>query len=111
MVQKDREKVNQVYQSLFEEIFLSNANQPLSFIQCKTAFHAKLGDRFTQDIEDELEEFFTQAGDDVNRQISKEEVLRFICASIESNRFLNLFNIDESEELSPGRDSMLSNRE
>ena len=32
-IQRDnREKVNQVYQSLFEEIFLTNANQPLTFI-------------------------------------------------------------------------------
>ena len=75
-IQRDnRDKVNQIYQSLFEEIFLSNSSQPLTFIQCKTAFHAKLGDNFTQDLEFDLEEFFTQADNNEDQILSKEEVL------------------------------------
>ena len=84
---------------MFEEIFLSNANQPLTFIQCKTAFHAKIGDQFTQDLEYDLEEFFTQADNKHNWKLSKEEVLRFISESLEQGRFLNLFSIEEAEDV------------
>ena len=57
-------KVNQVYQSLFEEIFQSNNNQPLTLDQCKTAFREKFGANFTQDLESDLQEFFSQADAD-----------------------------------------------
>ena len=56
-----QKKVNQVYQSLFEELFLSNDNQPLTLTQCKEAFRVKFGTNFTQDLESDLEEFFSQA--------------------------------------------------
>ena len=56
-------KANQVYQSLFKEIFLSNDNQPLTLDQCKKAILAKFGVNFTQELESDLEEFFSQADD------------------------------------------------
>ena len=52
------ERAKQIYHNVFEVVFMTNCGQPLSLEQVKGAFKNKLGDSCTEELENDLEEFF-----------------------------------------------------
>ena len=52
------ERTRQIFHSVFEEAFITNCGMNLNLNQVKSAFEAKLAESYTQDLEDDLEEFF-----------------------------------------------------
>ena len=58
------ERARQIYHNVFEEVFITNCGQDLSLIQVKSAFEAKLGESYTEDLEHDLEGFFYGADED-----------------------------------------------
>ena len=55
------EKAKQIFNGIFEEIFLSNGKQPLTVEQIKAAFKMKLGDDYTDKLDEEVYKFFLGA--------------------------------------------------
>ena len=70
-------KAKQIFNGIFEEIFLSNGKQPLSREQIQAAFQMKLGDSYDDKLDEEVQTFFYGA-DENNVSVMKSSTLFFL---------------------------------
>ena len=91
------ERARQIFDNVFEEVFVSNCGNPLSLEQVKTAFQKQLGDSCTEDLEHDLEKFFYGADEDNDGSLAKAEIRNFILQSLQRGRFQKLFEAEDME--------------
>ena len=91
------DRSRQIFDNVFEEVFVSNCGNPLSLEQVKTAFQMKLGDSCTEDLENDLESFFYGADENNDGSLDKAEIRNFILQSLQRGRFQQLFEAEDME--------------
>jgi Ca2+-binding EF-hand superfamily protein len=85
-------RTKEIFQNLFQEIFLSNGNRDLNYEQVKHAFESKMG----SDLDDQdyltIQEIFSRADVDNNNNVSKRELMDIIRESLDRGLFKRFFS-------------------
>ena len=76
------DRARQIFDNVFEEVFVSNCGNALSQEQVKKAFKMKLGDSCTDELEHDLESFFYGADENNDGNLDRTEIRRFILQSL-----------------------------
>ena len=114
--QGQKKRVNDIFQNIFQEIFLSNCGNPIDLEQTKQAFQKHMGGSLTLDQMEEMEKLFIAA--DLtnvskqkhvevlkcvcyflkNRTLTKEEVRTFIHRALKEGIFTDFLMQQEQKE-------------
>jgi Ca2+-binding EF-hand superfamily protein len=89
-------RTKEIFQNLFQEIFLSNSNRELNYEQVKFAFESNMGDDLDDQDHLTIQEIFSHADVDKNGTLSKRELMDVIRKSLDKGLFQNFFtHIDQ----------------
>ena len=99
MVEIDRiqERAKQIYQTVFAPVFSATCGRPLSKEQVNTAFSNALGDKYTADMHQDVDDFYLLADVNNDAELSKDEIRNFLVDSLKRNKFEELFAAENEE--------------
>ena len=84
-------RVKEIFQNVFEDLFLSNSNRPLNFDQVKQALMKQMENDLTDDEFLVIEDMFKAADVDNDGTLSKRELKDLIGDSLEKEMFTKFF--------------------
>ena len=84
-------RAKEIFQNLFQEIFLSNGNRDLNYEQVKHALSNMRSDLDDQDYLT-IQEIFSRADVDKNNNVSKRELMDIIRESLDRGLFKRFFS-------------------
>ena len=84
-------RTKEIFQNLFQDIFLSNSNRELNYEQVKLAFESNMGDDLDDQDHLTIQEIFSLADVDKSETLSKRELMDIIRESLDKDLFPNFF--------------------